>query len=179
LKMVKRAVAVAKDGVNFPGTGRGQHHFAQATRFAGAGRGPVSFSSYTLTTSQPSRCAWVTDSRRTTCASFSRLKWSGAEDLQQPQPAWRNAAARAADDRRVGSGEGTHHETEAANADLGHARAARRSDSDLSAWLVRLLPDDWQLGLRHWRREAVLSGILAVSGYSPTVATLFAASGPW
>ena len=38
---------------NFPGTGRGHHRFAQATRFAGAGRGPVSFSSYTLTTSQP------------------------------------------------------------------------------------------------------------------------------
>src|SRR4029453_1584488 len=78
----------------------------------------------------------------------------------------------------MGSAEGTDHQAEEADADLGLARAARFFDGDLPSRLVRLLRHDGQLGLRHWGREAVLCDISDLSRYSPAVATLLAASGP-
>src|SRR4029450_10072987 len=78
----------------------------------------------------------------------------------------------------MGSAEGTDHQAEEADANLGLARAARFCDRDLSSRLVRLLRHDGQLGFRHWRREAVLRDISALGRYSPTVATLPAASEP-
>ena len=70
------------------------------------------------------------------------VNWCGAEDLQQPQPARSNTAACATEGRRMGSGEGTEHQTEEADADMGRTRATRCSDRDISPWLVRLLCHD-------------------------------------
>jgi hypothetical protein len=96
--------------------------------------------------------------------SDRRLKWSSAsEDLQQPQPPWRDSAAGSAIGWRVGSAEGSEHQAEEANANLGVPRTARRADRDLPARLVRLPRHDWELGLRHWREEAVPRDLPAVN----------------